>query len=634
MTEHWQQLVANFAVTALFISAWVHAQVVVHRRPKLWRVVGFGLTMGAGAVATMLLAIRLDGALFDLRMSLIATAGFFGGPLAALIAGAMALIYRVGFIGGPTIWIAIGSTIASAAFGSALWWWRGSRRPRAYDAVLLAAGVLALAWSVTALVNLMGATTINAIALPLALLNSTAALFSSLFLIRHSNIERERDLLRAAFLQSPDVQYIKTPDSRFAAVNGVLAKSGGYDDPEDLTGKTDFDLLQRESAAAIVADDRDIVETGEPKIDFEEIVVTPGGDTLWYQTSKVPLRDSQGEIIGLAGWTRDVTRQKRLEGEVVESRNELNYVLTEMTDGIAMFDAQGTLTYCNARYSSMFPLTSAVRRPGQHIRDILREVVATGEQRGAKPGKEDQWIDKIAGALHRVSDEEVELLNGSWLSIKTRPTRDGSSLVVVSDITTIKEADSALKAMTEQLKLLATTDGLTGLANRRAFDQALDAEMARSRRTKAPLTLLLIDVDRFKAYNDLYGHQEGDKVLRAVAQCLAGSMLRPMDVAARYGGEEFVAILPGTDEDGAYFVADGFRETLRGMNIAHKGSEKQVVTASVGIAIFDARDAGITAEGLIRRADEALYNAKTAGRDRVIGWRLRREPDGGRATGA
>jgi diguanylate cyclase (GGDEF)-like protein len=188
--------------------------------------------------------------------------------------------------------------------------------------------------------------------------------------------------------------------------------------------------------------------------------------------------------------------------------------------------------------------------------------------------------------------------------------------------------------MTEQLKLLATTDGLTGLANRRAFDQALDAEMARSRRTKAPLTLLLIDVDRFKAYNDLYGHQEGDKVLRAVAQCLAGSMLRPMDVEARYGGEEFVAILPGTDEDGAYFVADGFRETLRGMNIAHKGSEKQVVTASVGIAIFDARDAGITAEGLIRRADEALYNAKTAGRDRVIGWRLRREPDGGRATGA
>jgi diguanylate cyclase (GGDEF)-like protein len=102
-------------------------------------------------------------------------------------------------------------------------------------------------------------------------------------------------------------------------------------------------------------------------------------------------------------------------------------------------------------------------------------------------------------------------------------------------------------------------------------------------------------------------------------------------VAARYGGEEFVAILPGTDEDGAFFIADAFREALFGLGIAHKGGDKGVVTASVGLATLTERDAGVNSTELVRRADEALYNAKRAGRDRVTGWRPRREvrPVGG-----
>jgi diguanylate cyclase (GGDEF)-like protein len=203
--------------------------------------------------------------------------------------------------------------------------------------------------------------------------------------------------------------------------------------------------------------------------------------------------------------------------------------------------------------------------------------------------------------------------------------------VVVSDVTKIKQAERALQSMTDQLKLLATTDGLTGLTNRRAFDDALEREMSRARRSGEPLSLLLVDVDRFKAYNDIYGHQAGDEVLKKVGACLKDALKRPGDVAARYGGEEFVTILPGTDEDGAFFIADAFREALSGMGIAHKGGDKGIVTASVGLATLTDRDTGVNSTELVRRADEALYNAKGAGRDRVTGWRPRREvrPVGG-----
>jgi diguanylate cyclase (GGDEF)-like protein len=257
-------------------------------------------------------------------------------------------------------------------------------------------------------------------------------------------------------------------------------------------------------------------------------------------------------------------------------------------------------------------------------------VVRTKEQ-VIPGGHEQEWIDEIAASLKQESEEEVQLYDGRWLLVRTRPTAEGSALVMVSDLTKIKQAEAALRSMTDQLKLLATTDGLTGLTNRRAFDAALENELARCKRTGEPISLLLTDVDRFKSYNDLYGHQAGDEVLKKVGQCLRSALRRPADVAARYGGEEFVAILPATDEDGAFFIADGFRESLFAMGIPHKGGDKGVLTASVGIATFSGKDLELSPAELVHRADEALYDAKAAGRDRVTGWRERHEvvPVGG-----
>ena len=137
-----------------------------------------------------------------------------------------------------------------------------------------------------------------------------------------------------------------------------------------------------------------------------------------------------------------------------------------------------------------------------------------------------------------------------------------------------------------------------------------------------------MDIDRFKAFNDYYGHQEGDTCLRAVSAEFKRVLKRSGDVAARYGGEEFVAILPNTDEAGAYAIADEFLKQLRALGMAHVGSEKGIVTASIGIACYRPEERLRSAVDLVGRADQALYDAKLAGRDRLAGWK------GARSLGA
>jgi len=622
MANNWHDLVANLAVVALFISAWVHGQFLFASHGRTWRNIAFGIVIGLGAVCSMALSIRIDSTLFDLRSSLITIAAFFGGPVAGIVAGAIAITYRM-LQGGSAAIAGSAGIAASVVVGLVVSRLTRRRVPAVVTTLLLAAAAAAQSLVLTVAFHAPAGTPADPLSLPVAGMNALATALCTLFMMRHRVIERERDLFRAAFKESPDFQYVKTTSHRFAVANTAAARINGFANASDMIGKSDFDIAPFERAKVLMLAEQKILETGQPLLNVEEQLVGPHGEEIWYATSKVPLHNAEGEIIGIAGITRDITARHRLRQEISDSRNQLNYVLSEITDGVAMFDRQGTLVYCNDQYCSYFPLSAAVRRPGQHIRDILKAVADTGEQRGIPIGDETAWVDEVAATLVVIGEQEIQLFDGGWLHIRTRPTTDGSALVVVSNVTRIKQAEERLRGLTEQLKELATTDGLTGLTNRRAFDQALETELSRCRRSMRPLALLMIDVDRFKAYNDIYGHQAGDAALKTVAECLKGTLKRPGDVVARYGGEEFVAILPGTEEDGAFFIADAFRESLRALDVPHRGSEKGILTASIGIAVFTERDAGMNAVELVRRADQALYTAKDAGRDRVTGWRQR-----------
>ncbi|MDR5763101.1 sensor domain-containing diguanylate cyclase [Caballeronia sp. LZ035] len=167
-----------------------------------------------------------------------------------------------------------------------------------------------------------------------------------------------------------------------------------------------------------------------------------------------------------------------------------------------------------------------------------------------------------------------------------------------------------------ELQMLAKTDGLTGLNNRRTLGEILEREWRRARRTRTTLSLLFVDIDRFKAYNDTYGHQAGDDALAAVARCISGNIRRPADTAARYGGEEFVVVLPDTPPAGAVQIAETIRTAISELATDHAGSEYGRVTVSIGTASCVPEQQGDVST-VIRAADEALYSAKAAGRNKV-----------------
>jgi len=217
--------------------------------------------------------------------------------------------------------------------------------------------------------------------------------------------------------------------------------------------------------------------------------------------------------------------------------------------------------------------------------------------------------------VFRIRRKDDQLL---WVEANARRMRDaltgrlGDTVLMMRDI-------SARKKLEETLEAAAATDGLTGLANRRCFDETLDREWRRAQREDTHLSLLMLDLDHFKALNDASGHPAGDTCLRAVAAAVKAAIRRPGDMAARYGGEEIAIILPNTDPDGAFEVAENIRRTIQALRIPNSGNLEGGgwVTASLGVATAFPRVHAslIMPGGLLQAADSALYRAKDDGRN-------------------
>jgi diguanylate cyclase (GGDEF)-like protein/PAS domain S-box-containing protein len=623
MGSPWSELLANLAVVAMFVSAWIHTHVWLDRRPALVKSVAFGSLMGAGAVILMLTPMQLQpGVLVDLRATMIAIAGFFGGPVAGIVAAVTAGAFRTfeGGIGAFAGAVGIAATMLVGVAGNLAL--RG-RQPGMGDIMILGAA--------TACGSLLGLSVLPQsvlervlpeVVFPSTLLILVSVAMSGLALHqerRRIEALQSRRIFKAVVETLPDCLNVKDLDGRFIAANPATAQLMQAADAGALIGKTDFDFYPVETAREFRADELAVLKSGAASA-IEQHLRHEDGTDGWLATLKAPFRDKSGAVVGLITHNRDITARKQLETELAQSQARLGDALTHMADGLVMFDPEGRIVLCNAQYRAMFPRTAEIRVPGADYRDILRASVALGESI-APPDALEAWISGIMALQTHANQRQIRLADGRWLDVRTRPTGNGGSLSVFSDITEAKEVEAELLAANEKLDLLAHRDGLTELLTRRAFDDALAREFARARRTAKPLSLLIIDVDWFKRFNDHYGHPAGDECLRVISRCIEATARRPGDAAARYGGEEFALILPETDARGAFIIAEKLKGKVRETALVHAASEKGTVTVSIGVGTFEAGGAAMEIPDLLRRADEALYGAKAAGRDRVHGWR-------------
>jgi diguanylate cyclase (GGDEF)-like protein len=262
------------------------------------------------------------------------------------------------------------------------------------------------------------------------------------------------------------------------------------------------------------------------------------------------------------------------------------------------------LAFCQTRLPDLILLDVAM--PGMDGYETCRHLQAN-------PSTAD--IPIIFVTANHAHDEETRGLEAGAVDFISKPVNP--SVVRARVQTHLK-----LKFQSDMLRKLSLTDGLTGVANRRQFDDVLSKEWRRCARSRLPLSLIFIDVDFFKRYNDCYGHQLGDDCLKAVAGALQAVLKRPSDLIARYGGEEFVCLLPETPLAGALQTANSLEAAVRALAIAHAQSDiAPVVTISLGVAASDPAT-GDDPALLIAAADTLLYAAKQAGRGQVKGEKL------------
>ncbi len=300
------------------------------------------------------------------------------------------------------------------------------------------------------------------------------------------------------------------------------------------------------------------------------------------------------------------------------------HALNLVNGGIICLDADGHIVVWN---SWMVPRSgqSAARVRGRSLFEVFPEL------RGSRV--ESAVAAALAGAAATSVPQspgnppfplrEAGRFDGPRIeqAVSVTPFSEGKArlcMIEIRDVSGVFERERRLLEHAEALRARSYVDGLTGISNRRYFDVALERELRRAQRHGGELSLLLMDIDTFKAYNDHFGHLQGDTCLTAVAQALAAMLKRPADVAARYGGEEFAAILPDTSAAQARIHAEAIRQRVAALAIAHApAAARPHVTLSIGVASFDKARRN-TAAALIEAADAALYAAKRAGRDRVM----------------
>jgi len=451
-------------------------------------------------------------------------------------------------------------------------------------------------------------------------------------------LKRREELFRAAIESSLDAIMVleaiknkawEVEDFRIVEANQNALELFGYSREEAIGGLL-CELLPVTRSTGLFDKYRRVFETGVPLLEERAI-----GDVR----IKASWLHYQGVAIsnGIALTLRDISDRKLAEQKLFDSEARMAAIVANVQDGVLTLDWMGTIRSANPVCYSLLG-RSYTDLIGQSL-SLLFPQLAQGvgesdllsvcrERLGVEPGVAIE-VQAQHGAGHQLSLEmtlkQVTLARETFYTVTLhdlaeRKTRERLMQNHIAELqalqSSLNDTNTRLMEANRELSRLAHLDGLTGLANRRYFDERYPQEWSRCSREGVMLAVAMVDVDFFKRYNDGYGHQAGDDCLKQIAKVLAAHMRRPGDVAARYGGEEFVLVMPNTGQEGVTAVLEEILQALRDLRIPHAFSDAaEYVTLSAGVAVTLPQTPG-SAESLVYQADLALYRAKQNGRNR------------------
>ena len=433
---------------------------------------------------------------------------------------------------------------------------------------------------------------------------------------RRARESEERHRLLAD--NASDVIWTMDLQGRFTYVSPSVEQLRGFT-ADEVMQQTFDDALTPESAR--VAKEKfkemvDAVKSGNPLPSFRGELEQPckNGNTVWTEVITTSIVTNDHQFVGILGVTRDISARRFAEDELRISENKWKAIINTSPDGIAVASLDGLIVQVNAKILSMFGYANDEDVIGRNINDFVhpdyREKASRllGEMlNGNYSGPSDYLVMRKDGSTFFIESNAEVLRNSNGEPV--------SLILVDRDITERKRVEQKLEEYRNQLEKLSITDGLTGVFNRRHFDHILEQEYARHARSGAELSVVMLDIDFFKNYNDSYGHIQGDICLQNVAMVISEHAARPADLVARYGGEEFVCILPETDHHGAFAVAENIRRGILALTIGHKSSSiSNYVTASLGVVTSKCMIGG-SAKDFVSQADSLLYQAKSNGRN-------------------
>ncbi|HLO28442.1 MAG TPA: EAL domain-containing protein [Anaerolineales bacterium] len=417
-------------------------------------------------------------------------------------------------------------------------------------------------------------------------------------------LAKEQYLLSALLAGVPDYIYFKDTEGRFIRNSYSHAEVFGSSDPAQVIGKTDFDFFTEEHARQAHEDEQEIIRTGQ-LLSKEEKETWPDRPDTWVLTTKMPLRDQQGKIIGTFGISKDISERKRTEAKLEQSFSTLHATLEATADGILVVDRQGKIANFNRRFTEMWHIPDSIMESqddNQALSFVLGQLVDP-----------QAFVAKVQELYSQLDAESSDLLlfkDGRVFERYSRPQfiagQNAGRVWSFRDITERKRTE-------EQLVYNALHDPLTNLPNRVLFMDRLQHAMERAKRHREyKFTVLYLDLDRFKVVNDSLGHNIGDLLLIESAQRLK-DCLRREDTVARLGADEFVILLEDTqDPMDVIHVANRIQHDLA----VACDLEGHRVFVSVSIGIVPNAGEYMRPEDVLRDADIAMYRAKGQGRGR------------------